>query len=197
MIKNTNELFDIPNVSVLLHMMEVFNEAVYDHCLSVAKHTIDLLDECPEFDEKTKDEIIIGAALHDIGKILVPLNLTFSTKKFTANEFSIMKTHTMIGYEMLKRDFSQIVCDICLYHHEQPGGEGYVSNLTLSQIPEEVLVVQVTDVFDALTSKRNYKANYDPSIALSIMSNDSDNMKIDDGYLEKLKRMISKKGGAK
>ena len=192
MIKSIDELYEISNVSVLLHVMQVFNEAVYEHCVSVAKYTAAILDECPEFDEETRDEAIIGAALHDIGKILIPLNLTFSEKKFTENEFAIMKTHTLIGYELLKKDFSDRICNICLYHHEQPSGNGYLSNLTLSQIPGEILLVQVADVYDALTSKRNYKANYDPSIALSIMSNEAENMKIDDGYLQKLRIAIKK-----
>ena len=192
MITNIEQLYDIPQVSVLLHIMKLFNEDVHEHCISVTKITIAILDECQnQFTEQEHDEIVIGAALHDIGKILVPFNLTSSPRRFTEGEYGIMKMHTLIGTEMLKNDFSKTIQDICLYHHEQPNGTGYIIGLPLSAIPEAALIVKVADEYDALVSKRSYKSNYDKNVAISIMKNDCQTMKIDDGYFAKLKNALN------
>ncbi len=94
--------------------------------------------------------------------------------------------HTLIGAEMLKEDFSQTVVDVCLYHHEQPNGDGYTEKLCLKDIPEGALIVKVADEYDALVSKRTYKSNYDKPLALQIMDSDSKKFKLDDGYFKKL-----------
>lgn len=187
-----DEIKKIPQVSLLLNIMKLFSTEVYEHCESVAKLSYEIIKDDKSFTEEEKQQVIIGAYLHDIGKILVPFNLTHSPRRLNANEFAIVKTHTLIGYEMLKSDFSEIVCNIALYHHEQPNGSGYVNSLPLSKIPKEALLVQVADVYDALISKRNYKSNYNSETALSIMKNDSKNLKLDDGFLSKLQNVVEK-----
>lgn len=187
-----DEIKTIPEVSVLLNIMRLFSSEVYEHCESVAKLSYEIVKNDKDFTEEEKKQVIIGAYLHDIGKILVPFNLTQSPRRLNANEFAIVKTHTLIGYEMLKEDFSDIVCNIALYHHEQPNGSGYVNSLPLSKIPREALLVQVADVYDALISKRNYKSNYNSDTALAIMKNDSKNLKLDDEYLGRLQKIVTK-----
>lgn len=185
-----DEIKTIPQVSVLLNIMKIFSTEVYEHCESVAKLSYEIVKEDKGFTDEEKEQVVIGALLHDFGKILVPFNLTQSPRRLNANEFAIVKTHTLIGYEMLKENFSDIVCNIILYHHEQPNGSGYVNSLPLSRIPREALLVQVADVYDALISKRNYKSNYNSETALAIMKNDSKNLKLDDEYLDRLQKTV-------
>ena len=190
MMTTLDEIKTIPQVSVLLNIMKIFSTEVYEHCESVAKLSYEIVKEDKGFTDEEKEQVVIGALLHDFGKILVPFNLTQSPRRLNANEFAIVKTHTLIGYEMLKENFSDIVCNIILYHHEQPNGSGYVNSLPLSRIPREALLVQVADVYDALISKRNYKSNYNSETALAIMKNDSKNLKLDDEYLDRLQKTV-------
>lgn len=182
----------IPQVSVLANTIMLFNDEVYGHCLSVANLSEKLVAEAEGFTEQQKDDVVIGAILHDIGKIFVPFNLTDNARRLTENEFEIVKTHTRIGYEMLRKDFSEIVSNIALYHHERPNGTGYSSSLPLARIPKEALLVQVADIYDALISKRRYKNGYDSKAAIEIMKNDSKNFKIDDEYLEILLSILKR-----
>ena len=184
----------IPQVSILMNIIELFNIDVYKHCMSVAEMTAKILLHTDKFTEQEKDDIIVGAMLHDIGKILVPFNLAEAPRRLSDNEFEIIKIHTRIGYEILKNDFPEIVSNIALYHHERPDRSGYNEAIPLSKIPKEALLVQVTDIFDALVSERRYKTKYDPISAISIMKNDSKNYKIDDTYYELLKDELKEEG---
>lgn len=179
-----------PEVMVLLNIMKKFSQEVYDHCYSVAKYTEIIVKDDDDFTDSEKIEVVSGALLHDIGKIFVPFNLTAAPKRLDPTEFILVKTHTVIGYEMLKDSFSEIVCNIARYHHEQPNGSGYMSEMPLSRIPKEALLVQVADIYDALISKRTYKNCYESGSALEIMKNDSRNMKLDDGYLKRLQQYV-------
>ena len=189
-MKEIEEIMKQENVSVLLNVMKLFSEDVYNHCMSVAIISRKLVESDSNFTTDEKNLVVEGALLHDIGKILVPFNLTELPRRLSQTEFAIVKTHTLIGYEMLKNDFPEIVLNIALYHHEQPNGSGYVGNIPLSRIPREALLVQVADVYDALVSKRRYKENYDNSAAVAIMKNDARNLKLDDEYLDRLQSIV-------
>lgn len=183
----------LPQVSVLLNIMQLFADDVYKHCISVATICRDLADEAEKFTEEQKDDIVIGALLHDIGKIFVPFNLTDCPRRLSDTEFEIVKIHTLIGYEILKKDFSKTVTNIALYHHERPNRTGYNNALPLSRIPKEALLVQVADIYDALVSERRYKNSYDACSAVDIMKNDSRRFMIDDEYFELLRSYLKKK----
>lgn len=186
------EIGEIPEVKVLLEMMALANSEAYYHSLSVAMYTNLMLRECDNYTEERKVEIIKGALLHDIGKIFVPLNLTQCPKALNAQEYDIVKVHATISYEIVKPVFSEIVQNICLYHHERPNGSGYMSKISLSQIPEEALLVQVADVFDALTSNRSYKKSYSKNEALDILKKEASEFRLDDTYVTLLEKVIEK-----
>lgn len=186
------EIGESPEVKVLLEMMALANSEAYYHSLSVAMYTSLMLRECDKFTDEEKIEIIKGALLHDIGKIFVPLNLTQCPKALNAQEYDIVKVHATISYEIVKPVFSETVQNICLYHHERPNGTGYMSKISLSQIPEEALLVQVADVFDALTSNRSYKRSYSKEEALNILKNETRELRLDDTYVTLLENTIKK-----
>lgn len=186
----TKKMLDLPEIKVLMNMMMLANSETYYHSLAVAKYTEQILEECNQFSLRMKEEIIKGALLHDIGKIFVPLNLTQCAKPLSIQEYNIIKVHTSVSYEITKDVFSKIVQNICLYHHEKPNGSGYMNQLPLQKIPEEALLVQVADVFDALTSDRAYKRKYTQEEALSIMENDANQLLLDDTYVRILRDII-------
>lgn len=176
-----------PEVKVLLEMMRLSNTEAYNHSLSVANITNQML-ELTKYTEEEKIEIIAGALLHDIGKIFIPLNLTQFPQGLSLQEFNIVKVHASVSYEIVKPVFSKIVQDICLYHHERPNGSGYMGNAVLYNIPPEALLVQVADVYDALTSERSYKRSYDSQEAMEIMRDEASQFLLDDQYVQLLEK---------
>jgi putative two-component system response regulator len=100
-----------------------------------------------------------AAALHDVGKIAIPDAILLKPGKLTPDEFEIIKTHTVIGEQILAGSSSrslQLAAQIALTHHERWDGSGY-AGLKAQEIPLSGRIVAVADVFDALTHERPYK----------------------------------------
>ena len=114
------------------------------------------------------NELGLGALLHDIGKMQVPLEILNKPGKLTPEEFEIMKSHPQKGYEMLLKDdnLSAEVLSIVKSHHERLSGEGYPDNLPEQSISYYTKIVSITDVYDAITSDRVYHDGMTPHEAL-------------------------------
>lgn len=106
-------------------------------------------------------ELMLHASpMHDIGKIGIPDSILLKPGKFEHDEWEIMKTHALIGYDILNDGNSDLMClasEIALSHHEKWDGTGYPNRLSGNEIPQSGRIVAVADVFDALTSPRPYK----------------------------------------
>lgn len=118
-------------------------------------------------DDSFIDNAYRYAPLHDIGKVGIADGILLKPAKLTQEEFEVMKRHTIIGAEVLKKastnllrngkHFFDMAVEIALYHHEKYNGTGYPFGLSGDDIPVSARIVMVADVFDALTSKRVYK----------------------------------------
>lgn len=122
------------------------------------------------------DEITRASALHDIGKIGIPDSILLKPARLTDEEFEIMKTHTTIGCDILRKfsgnkesNFFNYCYEICRYHHERWDGNGYPDHLVGEQIPISAQVVAIADVYDALVSPRVYKSVYANDIAFDMI----------------------------
>lgn len=180
---------NLPEVKILLELEKLVCLETYEHSYSVAGLTANIIERLPYTNEE-KDEIIKGALLHDIGKVFLPFNLTQLPRALSKEEYDIVKTHTALSYEIVKPVFSKTVQNICLYHHERPNGTGYMNNKPLSGIPNEALIVQVADIFDALTRERSYKQKFEPEAAIQEMKKEVMKFGIDDGYFKILEDNI-------
>lgn len=112
------------------------------------------------FEEASAEILETASPLHDIGKLAIPDNILMKKGKLTEEEFAVMKTHTTIGYEILKDSPSPYLHTgalIALNHHEKYDGSGYPNNLPGKNIPIEARIVAVADVFDSLSNHRPYK----------------------------------------
>ncbi len=113
------------------------------------------------------EHIIKSAPLHDIGKVAIPDGILLKPGRLTADEMTVMKTHTVQGWEMLRRAaermgnqgslFLQYGMEIARHHHEHWDGSGYPDGLAGTAIPLSARLMAVADVYDAIISHRPYK----------------------------------------
>ncbi len=131
------------------------------------------------FTDEYIEKLFLFAPLHDIGKIGIPDKVLLKPGKLTDDEFEHMKTHTIIGREMIEKMLDnfelqnltsiEILRNIAEYHHESVNGKGYPHGLSGQNIPIESRIIAVADVFDALTSKRPYKMAWDNNEAFAML----------------------------
>lgn len=122
--------------------------------------------------------IATASALHDIGKIGIDEKILNKPGKLTKEEFEIMKTHTLIGAQMLdnldmyrNEKLLKLTYEICRWHHERYDGKGYPDGLVGEEIPISAQVVSLADVYDALVSERVYKKAFSHEKALEMIQN--------------------------
>jgi HD-GYP domain-containing protein (c-di-GMP phosphodiesterase class II) len=118
-------------------------------------------------------EIIrIGAKLHDIGKIGIPDAVLRKPAKLTREEYVLIQRHPSIGKEILEKvgRFKEFL-PIVELHHENPDGSGYPYGLKKDDIPLNVRIVHVADVYDAITSDRAYRKAMSEAHAWELLRN--------------------------
>jgi putative two-component system response regulator len=109
------------------------------------------------------ENLFHAASMHDVGKIGIPDRILLKPASLTTEEYDQMKTHTIIGGELLAGghyDILRMAQNIALTHHEKWDGSGYPKGLSGEDIPIEGRIAAICDVFDALTSKRPYKKEW-------------------------------------
>ncbi|MFM8332464.1 MAG: HD-GYP domain-containing protein, partial [Candidatus Methylumidiphilus sp.] len=118
------------------------------------------------------------APLHDIGKVGIPEAILRKQDRLTADEFEIIKTHSVLGWQAMQdaekrlgmqADFLAIAKDVTLHHHERWDGGGYPAGLAGEDIPVAARLMAVADVYDALVSWRPYRQPLSHEDALRIM----------------------------
>jgi putative two-component system response regulator len=122
--------------------------------------------------KKEVKNILCASPLHDLGKIGIPDSILLKPGRLTDEEFAIMKTHTIIGANILAysdAEVLQVAEQIAISHHEKWNGRGYPQGLVADTIPLVGRIVGLADVFDALTSKRPYKDAYPVEAAVNII----------------------------
>jgi putative two-component system response regulator len=115
-----------------------------------------------------------GSYLHDVGKVGIPDSILFKPGKLTAAEWMIMRSHAALGEEICRHLKSLApVLPIIRHHHERWDGSGYPDGLRKHQIPLLARVLQIADIYDALTSQRTYKPAFSPETALQIIQEET------------------------
>ncbi|HEY1921491.1 MAG TPA: response regulator [Tepidisphaeraceae bacterium] len=143
-------------------------ERVRSYSRVLAQHLGGLKEYRDEITPEYARLIYLTSPLHDIGKVGIPDIVLLKPGRLSDREFEIMKTHTTIGAQTLDAalrefpgvKFLEMGRDIAIAHHERYDGEGYPKGLRGDEIPLCARIVALADVYDALTSKRVYKAAF-------------------------------------
>ena len=168
------------DVTIGLNSIKTFDNYTFQHSLDVSIVAI-MMAKKYGLPEKRLRELGLGCLLHDMGKVLIPVDIVNKPGKLTEQEFIIMKSHPFIGYELTKgvSSIGLLPPHIALQHHEKQDGTGYPRGLTgnnhlkIDMIPRTIHlfgnIVAVADVYDALGSDRPYRPALPPEKVFSII----------------------------
>lgn len=171
-------------ISILSHIVEFRNGESGLHVLHIQvitdmllRHLVQKENNPYSISQEQIGLISTASALHDIGKITIPDEILNKPGRLTAEEFAVMKGHSMAGANMLEQlPFEQkdeplvkTAYEICRWHHERYDGGGYPDGLKGEEIPISAQAVSLADVYDALTSERCYKAAYSHEKAIEMI----------------------------
>lgn len=127
--------------------------------------------------EEFIENMYMASPLHDVGKVGIMDSILLKPGKLTDEEFAVMKTHVNIGYETLsnivklnpENGFLKVGMEIARYHHEKWDGRGYMSGLSGDAIPLSARIMALSDVYDALRSRRPYKEPFTHAKSVEII----------------------------
>lgn len=127
--------------------------------------------------EEEIEEITLAGMVHDIGKLKIsPYIYGRREDTMRIEETRYIRRHAQLGEQILRKaGFSDNICNMVLYHHENYDGSGYPENLKGEEIPYGARIVRVCDVFAALTSERPYRKAFDQDTAMELMAEEFKN----------------------
>lgn len=168
------DLVTQPDNLVQMTDLRLFDDYTFSHSVNVAALSA-MLGVALKFSQRDLLDLTLGALLHDIGKLEVPLDVLNKPSSLNDAEFAIIKNHPVSGYTRmmnmnLKKLNVRVLSAIARQHHEHMDGGGYPDRLKGGQIHRFAQIVSIADVYDALTSTRPYKKPYPPHVAYKIMT---------------------------
>lgn len=168
------EVMSHSNTLVSLSDIGNVDESTLDHSINTTIYAICLGLQL-DFGKQELLELAEGTLLHDIGKIILDKRILFKADALDQEEFEYIKTHTLLGYDLLKKmpGLSERSRQIALCHHERLDGSGYPNGLSGKEISTFARIVAIVDVYEALTADRCYHKAVTPCRALEILSEET------------------------
>ncbi|MCH5274277.1 MAG: HD domain-containing protein [Lachnospiraceae bacterium] len=147
----------------LYNMVVDEDELTYTHCLNSAL-IAGAFANWLGMKEEEKNTLILCGYLYDIGKLKLPNDLLWKPGKLTDVEFARIKTHPILGYNIVKdhTNLNPAIFKSILMHHERCDGQGYPSRLKMEQIDQYARHISVIDAYEAMTSPRSYRPTLMP-----------------------------------
>ncbi|MBN2401345.1 MAG: HD domain-containing protein [Spirochaetes bacterium] len=160
----------------LLKDLNSYDDYTYNHSVNVLLLVSVFSNKLKKYSMEELKSLLLGAFLHDIGKMKLDKQLLNKKGKLNVTEFQKMKRHPQLGYEIIKSVASSdvIVQQCILFHHEKYNNKGYYG-LPYENLPMFPKIISICDVFDALTSRRPYRNAASPANALKILLNSINN----------------------
>jgi putative nucleotidyltransferase with HDIG domain len=155
---------------VLSNVIETRDAYTGDHCVRLVEYS-DLTAQMLKLPSREIELIKLGAALHDVGKIIVPDSILRKPEKLTPDEYAQIKQHCYVGSQICKKvPFLRSVHDIVYHHHEFFDGHGYPDGIAGEQIPLGSRIVAVVDAYDAMTTDRPYRRALSQDNAIDVLT---------------------------
>lgn len=152
----------------MIHNMRQYDDLTFAHCINVALIS-NILAGWLGMSEEDMETATLCGLLHDIGKLAIPDRIIKKPSKLTEEEYRIVKTHTIEGYQILKdQDISVHIKNAALMHHEKCDGSGYPFGLMGNKIDPFAKIVGIADVYDAMTAARVYRGPLCPFQVIDI-----------------------------
>ena len=146
----------IDDISEMLHMVDVFCHNIALHCIRVSYYST-AIGKRLRLSGREVRLLWCASLFHDIGKIKIPKEILNKPTKLTKEEYEIVKTHSRIGYEIVrKHEDMEESSEIILYHHGRFEGGGYPTSKARQDVPLLSRIIAVADSFDAMTTERSY-----------------------------------------
>jgi HD-GYP domain-containing protein (c-di-GMP phosphodiesterase class II) len=162
--KQENDFYQL--IKKIMDFTEALNPYTYGHSYRVNLYSMLIADRIG-LNNYLKQGLNRGSRLHDVGKLAM-MDIVRKSEKLTKDEIEILKTHPLIGVEFIKDfDFLKDTIPIIKYHHERVDGKGYPGELSGDEIPLLARIVAVADTFDAITTTRTYRKQYDVDYAIN------------------------------
>ncbi|OGT03871.1 MAG: phosphodiesterase [Gallionellales bacterium RBG_16_57_15] len=160
-----------PGALIGLARLKNKDDYTYMHSVAVCALMVSLARQLGLGDDQIRQAGMAGL-LHDVGKMMIPLEILNKPGKLTDAEFDLVKSHPVEGHKMLQEGsgISDIALDVCLHHHEKMDGSGYPDRLGNEQISLYARMGAVCDVYDAITSNRPYKNGWEPAESIRKMA---------------------------
>jgi len=171
-LAQTSKVFEASSGSYgffgMLHNMREYDDLTYTHMMNVALIS-KVLAEWLHFSDEDVEMATLCGLFHDIGKLAIPDNIIKKPDKLTDEEYKVIKTHTVEGYNiLLKQDVSDHIKYSALMHHERCDGGGYPLGISGSKIDKFAKIVAIADVYDAMTAARVYRGPLCPFTVIEI-----------------------------
>jgi len=157
----------------LAQAVEARDKYTSGHCQRLSQYSV-LLGQALGLPEDQLLALHRGGYLHDIGKVAVPDAILFKEGSLSRQEWEVMQSHTVVGEEICRpmKTFAPVL-PIIRHHHERWDGSGYPDGLAGEDIPLLARILQIADIYDALTSARPYKPAHTPEKAFQIMEEEA------------------------
>jgi len=143
-------------------------------------------------DKETTHHLVVGAFLHDVGKIKIPDKVLNKPGRLTESEFDIMKTHASHSIDIIKETpgISELSIEVASLHHEKINGLGYPNQKKGDDITQYGRMIAICDIFDALTAHRCYKKGFTHLKAFSILKELANDNHLDRSLVDEFIRCI-------
>lgn len=156
----------------MLHNMRNYDDSTHVHSVNVGLISA-IIGKWLNYDEEDINTLILSGMLHDIGKLTIPIEILTKPGRLTDEEYAIIKTHPLNGYELLKpQHIDNRAKEGCLFHHERCDGSGYPFGLKGNRLPEFAKIVAIADVYDAMTANRVYRQGLCPFDVIKLFEED-------------------------
>ena len=156
------------NIFDMLQNMRQYDDLTFAHCLNVAL-IANVLAGWLHMSEEDIQLVTLCGVFHDIGKLAIPDEIVKKPGKLTAEEYKLIKTHTIEGYKILQpHPISEHIKNAALMHHERCDGGGYPFAFQANQIDQYAKIIAIADVYDAMTAPRVYRGALCPFKVIDI-----------------------------